>query len=148
MRRPRWKIRAMGGLADCPPNGDTEARRTAKANHKGNEGSRRNRNPTSVSFVVSSGCFCACLQTENLLQPHEAISILHQLRGIVAHTILENEFDVLNVRDPGRRIALHYDDVGLLARRERPDVIEFSEVLGTVMSGDADGLKWSESRFD
>src|SRR6185295_9402658 len=60
-----------------------------------------------------------------------AIPLLHrfeQLRGIEADSVLPYDLDVLDVGDPGRRVALDQDQVGVLADLDAADALLLAEV--------------------
>src|SRR5579864_3494518 len=63
-----------------------------------------------------------------------------QLRRIVSDAVLEHELDVFDVGDAHRRIAFDDDEIGVLARRDRTEVVGPSQELRTVQSRDADRL--------
>src|SRR5579885_3381450 len=83
-----------------------------------------------------------------LSNSHLSFDGFDELGGIVSDPIFENGFDVFDVVDVFRRIALDNDEIGLLAGSDRADVVEFSQILRAVGRSDMDCFDRSESRFD
>src|ERR1041384_6544061 len=71
-----------------------------------------------------------------------------QLLGVEADAVLEHDLDVLDVLDPGRRIALDHDEVGVLADRDAADPVLAAEVDRAVERRDLDRLDRREPGLD
>jgi len=53
---------------------------------------------------------------------------LNQLARVVANSLFEDQFHVLDVSDVGGWLALDQDEVGFLARRYGPNVARLAEL--------------------
>src|SRR5258708_20484458 len=73
-----------------------------------------------------------------------ALHRIQQLAGVVSDAVLEDDFDVFDVRDASGRITLHHHEVCVLPSRNRADLILAAEKHGTVQSRDPNGLARSD----
>src|ERR1041385_1603575 len=71
-----------------------------------------------------------------------------ELLRIEANAVLEHDLDVLDVGDPGRRVALDHDQVGVLADGDAADAVLAAEVLRAVERRDLDRLDRREPALD
>src|SRR6202521_155892 len=68
---------------------------------------------------------------------------IEQLLGIVSDTVLEDDFDVFDIRDASGRITSHHHEVGVFASQNRADLILAAEIDSTVQSRDPNSLdRW------
>src|ERR1051326_3334454 len=71
--------------------------------------------------------------------PYLALHRLNKLFRIPTYSILEHQLDVFDIADVGGRIALHQHNIGLLARRQRPDAVTFTQKLRAIQRCDEIG---------
>jgi len=72
----------------------------------------------------------------------------NELRGVVADAVLEDDLNLFDVFDIGRRVSLQHDDVGSFAGSERTNLVELAEEFGAIRSGDVNGLELREACLD
>src|SRR5690349_25124755 len=77
--------------------------------------------------------------------PHQPLYRLNHLLRIVAHSIFENDLDILNVVDIRSRISLDYHQVSLFGHSNRTDSRAFAEKLCAVEARDLNRLEWGEA---
>src|SRR5947209_19782546 len=66
---------------------------------------------------------------------------------VVSDAVLEHELHVLDVVDASGRVALHDEEIRILAHGDRPNLILAAEECGTVERRDANGLERREALF-
>src|SRR5438477_12315346 len=79
---------------------------------------------------------------------HQAADRFGKLLRVVPDAVLEDDFDLLDIVDVFRRVALHHHQVGRLARRDAADLLLLAEEDGAVPGSDLQCLERHEPRID
>src|SRR6202158_6231190 len=78
--------------------------------------------------------------------PHHAAHRFDQLGRVVADPVFEHGFNVFNISDLLRRVALDHDQIRLFAGSDGADAVQFSEKLRAVCARNVNCLQRRESR--
>src|SRR6266568_6538306 len=105
----------------------------------GGAGARR-----SCAWATVTSCTMR-MKNVRLIFSIVALHRFEQLFGVVSDAVLEDDFDVFDIRDARGGIALHHHEVRVLSGRDRADLILAAEKDRTVQRRDPNRLDRCES---
>ena len=74
-----------------------------------------------------------------------ALDRVEEFSGVVADTVLEDDFDLFNVVDVDGRVAVDDNEISVFSGCDGADGLLPAEIDRAVERGDPDGLEWRES---